>query len=323
MIARPRRRIALVIALAAGALALSSCASSVNDAATITYTDQTGKHTVHISSADLVSDVRDLVAHKDIRDGLASQYKAGDGSESTDAGITAEWLTELIHEKVFKAAFDAQHLKLSETDRTNAANEIKQGQSLLSKDFTKFSKHFQSKLVDNQARIDALLKSQTCASDKLVAHVMFSTKAEAENALSTIKRDQRQFGEIARKSSLDTNAKNNSGMLGCLAPGVFPPQFEKAAYAAPLGVPTGPVKAEGGYHLIYVTKWDPSLNKTFAQNLQQATQAEINDRVGKLKVKLARRFGTWELVTDQQSGSRSFAVVAPKVPAPREQREKS
>jgi peptidyl-prolyl cis-trans isomerase C len=323
MIARPLRRVALVLALVAGAMALSSCASTLNDAATITYTDQTGKHTAHISRADLVSDVRDLVAHKDIRDGLATQYKAGDGSESTDTGITAEWLTELIHQKVFEAAFEAQHLKLSEADRTNAENEIKQGQSLLSKDFTKFSKPFQRKLVENQARIDVLLKGGTCPSDKLVAHVMFSTKADAENALATIKRDQKQFGAIARSGSLDTNAKSTSGMLGCLAPGVFPPQFEKAANDAPLGVTTGPVQAEGGYHLIYVTKWDPSLAKTFEQNLQQVAQAEINSRVAKLKVKLARRFGTWELVTDPQSGSQSFAVVAPKAPAPRAQREKS
>ena len=56
MIARPLRRVALVLTVAAGAMALSSCASTLNDAATMTYTDQTGKHTAHISRADLVSD---------------------------------------------------------------------------------------------------------------------------------------------------------------------------------------------------------------------------------------------------------------------------
>jgi hypothetical protein len=323
MIARPLRRVALGLAVLAGASALSSCASTLNDAATITYSDQTGNHTVHISRADLVSDVRSLVAHKDIRDGLAAQYKAGDGSESTDAGITAEWLTNLIQMKAIKAEFDAQHRKLSDADRAAARNTIEQGQSLLSKDFNKFPKQFQRKLVDNEARLDAMTKGDSCPSDKLVAHVMFSTKADAENALAKIKRDKTQFGAIARSSSIDTSTKNTSGMLGCLAPGLFPPQFEKAAYAAPVGATTEPVQAEGGYHLIYVTKWDPSLAKTFEQNLQQAEQAEINARLAKLKVRLAPRFGTWQLVTDQQRGTQNFQVVAPTAPAPREQREKS
>jgi peptidyl-prolyl cis-trans isomerase D len=61
-----------------------------------------------------------------------------------------------------------------------------------------------------------------------------------------------KFEDVARRESADTVSGNQGGDLGKNAKGTFVPEFEKAAYATPVGQISEPVLSPFGYHLIRV-----------------------------------------------------------------------
>ena len=58
------------------------------------------------------------------------------------------------------------------------------------------------------------------------------------------------FEKIARAHSADQLSGERGGALGWVNPGDFPPEFERAARALPLGRVSEPVRSQAGYHLI-------------------------------------------------------------------------
>ncbi len=60
------------------------------------------------------------------------------------------------------------------------------------------------------------------------------------------------FEEVARNHSEDASAQNG-GDLGFFGKGKMVPEFEEAAFKAPVGEIVGPVKSKFGYHIIKVT----------------------------------------------------------------------
>jgi len=68
------------------------------------------------------------------------------------------------------------------------------------------------------------------------------------------------FSTIAKAESDDTGSGNNGGELDFFGHGQMVPPFEQAAFAAPVGQVTEPVKSQFGYHLILVEKHE---TKTF------------------------------------------------------------
>src|SRR5882724_4959033 len=68
------------------------------------------------------------------------------------------------------------------------------------------------------------------------------------------------FGTIAKAESDDSGSGKNGGELDFFGRGQMVPPFEQAAFAAPVGQITEPVKSQFGYHLILVDKHE---TKTF------------------------------------------------------------
>jgi len=68
------------------------------------------------------------------------------------------------------------------------------------------------------------------------------------------------FGAIAKAESDDSGSGKNGGELDFFGHGQMVPPFEQAAFAAPVGQITEPVKSQFGYHLILVEKHE---TKTF------------------------------------------------------------
>src|SRR5262249_4426904 len=68
------------------------------------------------------------------------------------------------------------------------------------------------------------------------------------------------FGAIAKAESDDSGSGKNGGELDFFGHGQMVPPFEQAAFAAPIGQITEPVKSQFGYHLIVVEKHE---TKTF------------------------------------------------------------
>ncbi len=327
MILRPSRRLAAVAVLAAVGVGVSGCGgtSSLSDAATVSFHDTRGDETVHITRDRLLERVEQANTSALFRDlAKANGLAPGNpGDETTDANLTAFWLSQLVNQTVIDAEFASQGLQITDADRTAALQSAQSGFARQQGDtavFDAFPKEMRDELVEARARLAAILRS--CASGRLVEHILLRTRAQAEAAALQIRKGA-PFADVAQAKSIDKASAAQGGVLGCLAPGEFAPEFQKAAEAAPFDTVTAPVKTQFGYHLILVRHFDPKLaaNQQVAQALQQAAAAALDARIKALHVKIDPRFGSWGL-HDAGQGQQSYSVEAPTAPTPRTVREK-
>jgi peptidyl-prolyl cis-trans isomerase D len=78
-----------------------------------------------------------------------------------------------------------------------------------------------------------------------------AAKAKAESLRQEILKGAK-FEDVARRESADTVSGTQGGDLGSHGKGSFVPEFEKAAYALPVGQISEPVQSPFGFHLIRV-----------------------------------------------------------------------
>jgi hypothetical protein len=325
MILRPSRRLAAVAVLAAVTAGMSGCGSStLSDAATISFHDTRGDQTVHVTRDRLLQRVEQANSSALFRElAKANGLAPGNpGDETTDANLTAFWLSQLINQTVIDAEFVSRRLQISDADKGTALQLVQAGFARQQGDtavFDAFPKAMRDELVDARARLDVIL--QSCASGRLVEHVLVRTRGQAEAAALQIRRGA-QFASVAKSKSIDTGSAPQGGVLGCVAPGEFAPEFQKVADEAPFDTVMPPVKTQFGYHIIRVRHWDPRLatNQQVAQALQQAAAATLDARVKALHVKVDPRYGSWGL-HDAGQGQKAYSVAAPTAPAPRTSRE--
>lgn len=76
-------------------------------------------------------------------------------------------------------------------------------------------------------------------------------KTRINEALAKVKAGG-DFGALAKEYSDDPGSGPNGGELGFFGPGMMVPEFEKAAFATPVGQISGVVKTQFGYHIIKV-----------------------------------------------------------------------
>ena len=91
MIFRPSRRLAAVVVVAAVAAGVSGCGSStLSDAATVTFRDASGDHTVHITRDRLLRRVEQANSSAGFRDlAKSSGLSAGNAGEELGASALA------------------------------------------------------------------------------------------------------------------------------------------------------------------------------------------------------------------------------------------
>jgi len=127
-----------------------------------------------------------------------------------------------------------------------------------------------------QARRDQFaVGEQVCA-----RHILLETVEDAEAALARLEQGE-DFAELAAELSTGPSGPNG-GDLGCFGRGQMVGPFEEAAFAAEVGVPTGPVETQFGQHLILVSERQEGGVAPFeqvAEQLRASLRAEATDRV--------------------------------------------
>lgn len=359
MIAPRFRRLAILAVAGVAALGLTGCSHTVSDAATITYRDGAGSHTIHITRADFEKQLGRLVGSTQFQTFLKSQNfpLAGDQKATTGPEISTSYLGQLVDQSAVDAEFASLKLTITTELRSSAEQQTKQEFALtneISQDasgnrtfigpgavYASFPKWLQTVLVDRAARIDALgqyyssatpakeqalydeFASTICPSGRFVAQIQVADAATA-NAILTQLQGGASFADLAKAKSKDANTAKTGGTVGCLSPTTVAKEFETAAYAAPFGIPIGPVKSNLGYHVILVT------HPTFADVQSELTPALQQNpllardlRLQSMHVWVNPQFGSGALAVDSQQGSLIFHVSAPAIPAARVCREAS
>ena len=117
-----------------------------------------------------------------------------------------------------------------------------------------FDTQIRSQITDSEARAfyDAQLKSFKGGEEVRASHILVKSEDEAKAIFEQIAHDG-DFAELAAKHSTDPGSKANGGDLGYFGRGRMVPEFEKAAFATPVGEVALPIKSQFGWHIIKVT----------------------------------------------------------------------
>ena len=80
------------------------------------------------------------------------------------------------------------------------------------------------------------------------------------------------FGQLAKKFSEDPGSKEKNGDLGFFSKGQMVPEFEQAAFEAPIGKVIGPIKSAFGHHFIKVNEKKAAVVADYAKFENQIAQ---------------------------------------------------
>jgi hypothetical protein len=359
MMASRYRRWAVPLLVGAVAFGLTGCSNKSTDAASMTYTDSTGSHSIHISDAEYKKELGELVGSTEFQTLLKSHNFSlgGDQKNTTAQDVSTSYLSQLVEQAALDAQFSALKLTISSAARTAATLDAKESfaldselqtdasgqQTFVGKGvvFASFPTSFQNTLVDRQARAEVVgayytsltpakeqalyteFATDLCPSGRVVSQILVKDLATAQGILAQLKAGA-SFANLAKTKSTDATSAKVGGSVGCLRKGTFVAPFEAASYAAPFGVPTGPVKSQFGYHVILVdhasyADQQASLTSALAQNPLVARDLRLQS----MKVWINPQLGTGALAVDSQQGQLFFNVTAPAAPAVRTCREKS
>jgi len=315
MIARRLRPLLLVALVAAGAVVASGCASTLNDAATVSYTDTTGHHTTHISRDTIEQQLREFVGTKAVRDTLSGNGFTQTGSATTDSRFAANWLGRRVQQTQVEAELKARHITPTAQQKAQAEQALQSPQNLGPTVYAALPKKLRELFINDLAEQIALTSS--CRSGKMYERIVLRTEDAARSAFRQIQNGT-PFAQVARTSSLDPASASNGGIVGCYDPSTVPPQIQQAVNALGTDAVSVPISAQGAYQLILLRDWDPQL----AAQLQlpgdgiSAYQKRLDPKV--LTVRVDPRFGSWKQVQTQNGPA--WTVVPPTAPTPRENR---
>jgi len=134
-----------------------------------------------------------------------------------------------------------------------------------------------------------------------VRHILTATRPEAEAVLERLEAGE-DFGAVADEVSLDTQSVG--GVLPCPASaGRYVEPFGSTAATAPLGVVTGPIETEFGWHVLVVDERDApgSLDELVADPLAYLDPTTVSERwvawldaaVRRADIEVRSDVGTW------------------------------
>ena len=171
-------------------------------------------------------------------------------------------------------------------------------------------KEFQARLLDikEQLLIESLLKKKIAANAQLndeelkkyydankdkfkkerevnTRHILLKTEEEAKQIKEKLQNGE-DFVELAKKFSIDPNAKTTGGELGFYPKGSLLPEYEDVAFKlAKVGQVSGIVKSQYGYHIIRLEGAKPPTFVAFdevkdfiKQQLAQEKQKELIEK---------------------------------------------
>lgn len=152
-----------------------------------------------------------------------------------------------------------------------------------------------------EAEIEAEFEVQSGALTEVCAsHILLDSEEDAQATLDRALEGE-DFADLAIELSTGPSGPDG-GDLGCTSPGSYVPEFGVATMAAEIGVPTGPVETEFGFHVILVTdRTEPVLEDerdALLVSIENRRRVEVFDewRTAELTaadVEVVEEYGTW------------------------------
>jgi peptidyl-prolyl cis-trans isomerase C len=109
------------------------------------------------------------------------------------------------------------------------------------------------------------------------SHILVKDEETARALVAELRAHPERFADLAREKSTDTATAAKGGDLGFFAPGRMVPDFERVAFALPVGQLSDVVKTQYGYHVILVTERKEGEQKPFEQ-VKEQIKATLRNR---------------------------------------------
>jgi len=106
------------------------------------------------------------------------------------------------------------------------------------------------------------------------------TRKKAEDVLKQVKKGGK-FDELAKKYSEDPGTREKGGDLGWIIEGQTVPEFQKVAFALPVGQVSDLVKTQYGFHIIKVLEKETAHTKPFEEVKQTLRPTLLNNEAEK------------------------------------------
>lgn len=247
-----------------------------------------------VSQSTVDNELSVLHDYKFLASSVAQQQLGQLLQGSLPAGVTARWLTIRITTTFAHNELARRGVRITDADRA-AVGLPKTGA------YADLPKDFRHSLVENLAAIGALGRDvaaknpvvqtravEACASHRYVSHILVKTRDEADALKQQLDRGG-DFAALARGKSIDTGSAAQGGRLGCLddQQGLIEP-FASAAASQPVGVVSGPVQTQFGFHLILVSD-QPS-----SSDLQAVALTILAKQLRGTDVTIDPRYGRWD-----------------------------
>lgn len=152
----------------------------------------------------------------------------------------------------------------------------------------------------NAAKIseyETLLKKSSSALSKTSTKqdtIAYNAKLNAVKGLTASLNSSDKFGTVAKKTSEDPSAADNSGDLGYFTSLQMVYPFESAAFNANIGEITMPVRTRFGYHIIKISDKRPSQGEIltahimvkFGKDMHEKEKANLKTKIDEIYTKL-------------------------------------
>lgn len=136
-----------------------------------------------------------------------------------------------------------------------------------------------------------------------VRHILVEDEAAAQAAVDRLNAGE-DFATVAEDVSTDPGSAAQGGELGAISRGQTVPEFEEAAFTAPLNEPTAPVQTQFGFHILEVTarNEEPTPLSEVEDQIREQLQGErsgnlaqefLQEQSAEAEVTVNPRFGTW------------------------------
>ena len=109
------------------------------------------------------------------------------------------------------------------------------------------------------------------------SHILVKDEETARALVAELRAHPERFADLAREKSTDTATAAKGGDLGLFGPGRMVPDFERVAFALPVGQISDVVKTQYGYHVILVTERKEGEQKPFEQ-VKEQIKATLRNR---------------------------------------------
>ena len=327
-----RTRAVLLVCLAALGAVAAGCGDGMSGTAAVV-------NGATITRADLLGELEALAGNRRFRELADAQLAQADPPVSLrptpgtfDAGVTASWLRSMIVQEVIDQEFTRRGLRLGPRQRAEARARMA-GQFGGADVFAAFPDAFRRTIVEREAKrvavndaaaggpaareaalasFFAANRERLCQSGRLVWHILVAGEERAGELAAELAGGA-SFEDLARRFSTDTGSARNGGLLGCLQPGAFVPEFQQVAETLTPGSVSGPVRTQYGWHLIRVEPFTLEAGRALVEQAY-AQQGGAGDRwllraLRRAEVRVDPRYGT--LRRDPQQGIRIEPRRAP------------